>query len=125
MTYGGGTLIFEVIVRTEPEALGFIELSYEDVLRIVIDQLLSDEQLPLTIRKRSCSSLQEHTISVETCHMIRELVGVKEFRENHEEESLQCYRKKLDTAVNNWYLRGRLSLSDDELVKPVGSCYTY
>jgi hypothetical protein len=110
-------LIYGVIVRTEPEATEHMCISYEDVLRIMIDRLLSDEQLPLTIWRRCCSSVHEHTMSVETCNAIRDLAGV-----NEEGENTASVRKKLDTAVNNWYLRGEISLSDENLVKPFDAC---
>jgi len=108
-------MIYEVIVRTEPEATEYLSLSYEDVLNIMIDSLLSKKQMPLTIRRRCCSSVHEQTMTIETCNKIRELTGV-------DGTSGGDVRAKLDVAVNNWYLRGRISLSDDDLIKPFDCC---
>ncbi|MCL2032103.1 MAG: hypothetical protein FWG96_02360 [Methanomassiliicoccaceae archaeon] len=113
-------MIYDVIVRTEPEESLHADLSYEDVLTIFIDRLLSDEQLPLTIRRRCCSSVHEHTMSVETCNEIRELAGVMGRSENKKEDPADI-RTKLDIAVNNWYLRGKISLSDENIIKPLDS----
>jgi hypothetical protein len=115
-------LLYGVVVRTEPEVTEYPYLSYEDVLRIFVDRLLSDEQVPMTIRRRCCSSLNEQTMSVKICGQIRELAGVTNGpRKDGEEEML---RAKLDIAVNNWYIKGEISLSEEGLVKPFDSCGT-
>jgi hypothetical protein len=115
-------LIYEVIVRTEPEESVYLSLSYEDVLTIFVDRLLSDEQLPLTIRRRCCSSVKEHTMSVETCDLIRKLAGVTEGTENEKSSERAELRTKLDIAVNNWYLKGKISLSEEGIFKPSDVC---
>ena len=114
-------MIYEVIVRTEPEETAYLFLSYEDVLNIFIDRLLSDEQYPLTIRRRCCGSVNEHTMPVETCCRIRELAGVA--GENAAKD-IKKLRIDLDTAVNNWYIKGEISVSDLGLIKPFDSCGT-
>ena len=43
----------------------------------------------------------------------------KEVKRNEDPADI---RKKLDVAVNNWYLRGKVSLSDEGLVRPVDDC---
>ncbi|MCL1979185.1 MAG: hypothetical protein FWG60_03405 [Methanomassiliicoccaceae archaeon] len=110
-------MLYGVIVGTGSDAVEYMNLSYEDVLNKIIDRLLSDEQLPLTIWRRCCSSVHEHTISVETCNEIRALAGV-----NDADGDAAQIRAKLDAAVNNWYLRGKISLSFDGAVEPLGGC---
>jgi len=117
-----GRLIYEVVVGTEPEESVYVNLSYEDVLRIFIDRLISEEQAPLTVRRRCCSSVHKQTMSVETCEAIRELAGITGEKEGKRNEDPADIRKKLDAAVNNWYLRGKVSLSDEGLVRPVDDC---
>jgi hypothetical protein len=46
----------------------------------------------------------------DTCNDIRELVK--------DEKDGAVIRKKLDLAVNNWYLKGKISLSDENIIGP-------
>jgi len=59
------------------------------------------------------------TMSVETCNKIRKLAGVPERSGNASDEHI---RKLLDNAVNNWYLKGKFSLSDEGIIRPSDSC---
>ncbi|MCL1811291.1 MAG: hypothetical protein FWG41_03615 [Methanomassiliicoccaceae archaeon] len=120
MNDGGEALIYGVIVGTKPEATEYMNLSYEDVLNILIGKLLSDEGLPLTVWRRCCSSVHEHTMSVEICGEIRELVGLGGGSEKGGD--ISQIRKKLDIAVNNWYLRGKISLSEEDVIGPSDHC---
>ena len=115
---GATDLIYEVIAGTGTDAEEYIHLSYEDVLNIMIKKLLSDEQLPLTVRRRCCSSVHEQTMSEDTCSKIRKLAGVAE-----KNGDLAQIRADLDIAVNNWYLRGKISLSKEDLVRPSDGCW--
>ncbi|MDR1691044.1 MAG: hypothetical protein LBR42_04275 [Candidatus Methanoplasma sp.] len=114
-------LIYEVIARTEPEETAYENLSYEDVLSVMIDNLLLETQVPLTIRRRCCSSVKEHTMSVETCHRIRELAGAAVPQKDGAD--LRPIRVKLDIAINNWYIKGEISLSEERIIKPSEYCY--
>ena len=114
---GGEDLIYEVIVKRETEQSRYADLSYEDALRIMIEHLLSDEQAPIAIRRRCCSSVHEQTMSVDICNTIRKLAGTAEGTGDD-------VRIRLDNAVNNWYLRGKISLSDEDLTVPFDCCRT-
>lgn len=107
-----------MIAGTEPEAEEYVDLSYEGVLKVMTDRLLSDEQLPLTVRRICCSSVHMKTMPTETCEEIRELAGVTGRSENREDKDTAIIRKKLDIAINNWYLRGRISISDEDIIGP-------
>ena len=113
---GGIHLIYEVIVGTGTETKEYINLSYEGVLNVMIDHLLSGEQAPISIRRRCCSSIHKQTMTIETCNKIRELVGSS--KENDQND----IRKKMDVAINNWYLRGKLSLSEEDIIGPSDVC---
>jgi len=115
-------MIYELIVRTEPERSEYLSLAYDDVLNLMIDRLLSEKQFPLTIRRRCCSSVHEQTMTVETCNKVREIAGADKLSKGG--DGGPDIRMKLDIAVNNWYLRGMISLSDEDLIKPFDSCPT-
>jgi hypothetical protein len=103
--------LYGIIIGTGQEASEDLCLSYEGLLERAIDHLLSDEQVPLTFWRRCCSSVHRHTMSVEECNQIRTLAG-----------GGSDVRMKLDTAVNNWYLKGEISLSSEGLVPPPEHC---
>jgi len=112
-------LLYGIIIKTEPEASERLNLSYEDLIKAVIDHLMSNEQMPLILWRRCCSSVHMQTMTVETCNKIRKLAGVAERSGNDSDEKI---RKLLDNAVNNWYLKGKFSLSDEGIIKPSDSC---
>ncbi|MDR3075141.1 MAG: hypothetical protein LBU30_03770 [Candidatus Methanoplasma sp.] len=109
-------MIYDVIVKTEPEESEYTRLSYEDMLRVMIDGLLSENRVPMTIRRRCCGSVHEQTMSVEIRDSIRRVAGVNDgFR--IDEKSTADMRSRLDAAINNWYIRGEISISDDKLIR--------
>ena len=57
------------------------------------------------------------TMSVDICNEIRKLAGVSSGNRNDE-----GIRMLLDNAVNNWYIKGKISLSDEDLIKPTDYC---
>jgi len=109
-------MIYGLIVGTRPDSKEYMNLSYEDLLRAAIDHLLSNEQQPLTFWRRCCSSVHTQTMSVETCNEIRRITGVSE---NKNRERVE---RDLDNAINNWYLKGKISLSEDDLIRPEEDC---
>jgi hypothetical protein len=115
-------LIYGVIAGVEPEAPEYMGLSYEGFLDVMIERLLSDEQIPLTIWRRCCGSVHRHTMSVETCNKIREIAGVPAERKDGDDRDPALIIRDLDIAVNNWYLRGEISLSDERIIKPSDNC---
>lgn len=106
-------MIYGVTVQNATGSQDHESLSYEDVLRIVIDGILTEDPISITIRRRCCSSLSGITMYKETIENIRRVAGVNSTSNVNDEE----LRRKLDVTINNWYLRGKPSLSEDCLVK--------
>ncbi|MDR1405242.1 MAG: hypothetical protein LBJ20_06755 [Candidatus Methanoplasma sp.] len=113
-------MIYDVIVKTEPES-EYIRLSYEDVLKVMIDSLLSRDTAPMTIRRRCCGSVHEQTMSAETCERIRSIAGITPACGDNADD-MKGIRSKLDAAVNNWYLRGVISVSEEKLTVTSEQC---
>ena len=117
-------LIYGLIAGTEPETAEYMGLSYEGLLEAVIERLLSNEQQPLIFWRRCCGSVHRQTMSVETCNRIREIAGVSGKEKNKNDDPVRI-RMNLDNAVNNWYLKGEISVSDENIIKPSDSCHLF
>lgn len=103
-------MIYEVISDRGSELQRVYEnLSYDGVVSRLIDHLMSDDVGSITVARRCCSSMSHKTMDEETANSIRDLVK--------NENDPKIKRRKLDVAVNNWYLRGKISLSDEDAVR--------
>lgn len=104
-------MIYEIEIEEAPDNIIYENLEYIGVLNIVIKHLLSDKRSPLVIRRRCCSSVSEMVLSNDAADALRGLVS------NYGDDIDEKIRK-LDIAVNNWYIRGVISATKDETLGP-------
>lgn len=104
-------MLYEVVIEKRTSPVVYETLSYEDVINHAIDHLISNDSSDFTIRRRCCSSMKETTMDATTANSIRKMIT--DDGDCSEKEK----RRKMDIAVNNWYLRGKISLSDVDALR--------
>ncbi len=101
-------MIYEVIVSYPNKERVYESLQYEGVLESIIHELMSDDPSNINIKRRCCGSVSDFVINSDTIKELKEYANVDDPVTDKD-----TVRKRLDTAIDNWYIRGKISPSDE------------